>query len=88
MKGKSAVEAFVESERTKGAADTEIIHKLLDAGWHMDIIQWAMGHVTGQRAQPQAAIVQKNRHGKEVALGSLLIFFFLGFRRFRSQARG
>jgi hypothetical protein len=42
MSKKSAVVHFIEKERNRGLADKEIRHKLLDAGWHMDIIQRAM----------------------------------------------
>ncbi len=42
MQKKSAVIAFIEEQRSTGATDKEIKHQLLDAGWHMDIIQHAM----------------------------------------------
>lgn len=42
MKKRSAVLHFIEKEREKGATDKEIRHKLLDAGWSMDIIHHAM----------------------------------------------
>ena len=53
MQKKSAVIHFIEDERTKGTSDKEIQHQLLDAGWHMDIIQHAM------HAKPQQHKVQK-----------------------------
>lgn len=42
MQKKSAVLRFIDQERAKGTSDKEIQHQLLDAGWHMDIIQNAM----------------------------------------------
>jgi hypothetical protein len=42
MSNKSAVLHFIEEERGKGTSDQIIRHQLLDAGWHMDIIQHAM----------------------------------------------
>lgn len=42
MAKKGNVMHFVEDERAKGAKDKDIRHKLLDAGWHMDIIHNAM----------------------------------------------
>jgi hypothetical protein len=43
MSKKSTVIRFVEKERSRGSSESEIQGKLLDAGWHMDIIQHAMG---------------------------------------------
>lgn len=43
MSNQSAVIQFIEQERAKGTNEQEIQHQLLDAGWHMDIIQSAMG---------------------------------------------
>lgn len=42
MQKKSAVLQFIDEERAKGKDDQQIQHALLDAGWHMDIIQSAM----------------------------------------------
>jgi hypothetical protein len=42
MQKKPAIRQFIESERERGATDKDIRHKLLDAGWHMDIIHHAM----------------------------------------------
>jgi hypothetical protein len=44
MDKKSSVLVFIEEERAKGASDQEITHRLLDSGWHMDIIQNALKH--------------------------------------------
>jgi hypothetical protein len=42
VKKKPSVLHFIDEEREKGTSDKDIIHKLLDAGWHMDIIQRAL----------------------------------------------
>ncbi len=44
MQTKSTVLIFIETERAKGVGEQKIQHKLLDAGWHMDIINKAMAH--------------------------------------------
>ncbi len=33
---------FIATERREGKTDTEIVHDLLEAGWHMDIIHKTM----------------------------------------------
>ncbi len=42
MQKRSAVVSFIEEERAKGLTNKEIQHKLLDAGWQMDIIHKVM----------------------------------------------
>ena len=42
MKKKPAVPDFIKQERSKGVSDEEIQRKLLEAGWHMDIIHSAL----------------------------------------------
>lgn len=64
MQGKSAVLMFIEAERAKGASDQQIQHKLLDAGWHMDIIQKAMNH-----REPVAIPVVKRTVSKKIKHG-------------------
>lgn len=54
MHKKSAVLEFVEKERAKGTSDQDIQHKLLDAGWHMDIIHQVMETNTAQPTGPVA----------------------------------
>ncbi len=54
MKKKSAIPHFIEVERTKGRTDAQIRRKLLDAGWHIDIVQSALKNKVG--VQPSRPI--------------------------------
>jgi hypothetical protein len=36
---KTSVAQFIADKRREGLPESEIIHLMLDAGWHMDIIQ-------------------------------------------------
>jgi hypothetical protein len=53
---KSAVHKYIEDERGKGSSDKDIQHKLLDAGWEMDIVQHVMEHKTAQKLESQNTI--------------------------------
>jgi SOS response regulatory protein OraA/RecX len=54
VKKRPAVLHFIDEEREKGATDQQIRHKLLDAGWHMDIIHRAMHDREDQTAHKRA----------------------------------
>ena len=56
---KSAVHKFIEDERGKGSTDQEIQHKLLDAGWQMDIIQHTMDQKTVDKLESTNTLVGK-----------------------------
>lgn len=49
MPKKSAVLQFVEDERAEGKTDKQIIHDLLDAGWEMDVIHYALEGETAHK---------------------------------------
>lgn len=80
MKGKSAVLTFIDKERAKGAKDKEIRHKLLDAGWHMDIVSRAMkDHKPKTPHAPRKPLTKKQLTELEISImaGSLLILAVL-----------
>lgn len=64
MKKRPAVPHFIEEEREKGSSDQEIRHKLLDAGWHMDIIHRAMNE---KDAKPARTIFAKHKNSRQTA---------------------
>lgn len=89
MDKKSAVVTFIETERANGKSDTSIQHKLLDAGWQMDIIQWAMGQIAGERAQPHAASTSpSHKHRRELLFGGGVAFALaMGLRKAYRQSK-
>jgi hypothetical protein len=82
VKKRPAVLHFIDKEREKGATDQEIRHKLLDAGWGMDIIHRAMDEKDAKpiRKKPAKhknapqAIWQKINPAFLVLAGLLVIF--------------
>lgn len=79
MDKKSAVLKFIERERAEGATDQEIQHHLLDAGWHMDIIQRAMGAELSHKTNNHTPEKRKLdvRRIQLLAAGLALIFLML-----------
>ena len=80
MHKKSAVPEFIEEERAKGTKDKDILHKLLDAGWHMDIIHHVMhkedkGH-PGNPLEPKPGL-RDPRIIYPVAVGAILMVLIL-----------
>jgi SOS response regulatory protein OraA/RecX len=55
VKKRPAVLHFIDEERGKGTGEQAIRHKLLDAGWHMDIIHRAMGEKEVKSTHKKAA---------------------------------
>lgn len=52
MAKKDSVPVFIEKERRKGTGDEEIVHKLVEAGWHLDIINEAIKKVGVRKPMP------------------------------------
>jgi hypothetical protein len=77
MRKKPAVLHFIEEERSKGTKDTEIRHKLLDAGWHMDIIHHAMHKKDDHAHQPESTATNDWRSRMNYPLIGAGIFLLL-----------
>lgn len=79
-KKRPAVLHFIDKEREKGATDQQIRHRLLDAGWHMDIIHRAMHSGEGQprpKSRRQKPVWQKVNPGPLVLVGLVLVIVLL-----------
>lgn len=78
MHKKSAVLKFIEKERAKGVGDQGIQHQLLDAGWHMDIIQNAMSSELSKSApKPISSTAKKKLPVRQLQLLGIVLFFFV-----------
>ncbi len=88
MQKKSAVIAFVEDERAKGVGDLDIQHKLLDAGWQIDIIHWALGKTAGDQAKPFVANSKSDAaRKKELLLSGAFILSIVGITKLLPRSR-
>ena len=75
---KPAVPNFIEIERAKGKSDEEIKSKLLDAGWHMDIVLSAMKGGIGRKVIQETKPAKATSY-REIILNKIKTPFFGSF---------
>ncbi len=69
---------FISDERAAGKTDSQIVHDLLSAGWHMDIIHRTLHTEPVRKRQLEPILKQKNPHmrliiGVSVAIVALIL---------------
>ena len=83
MRDKPAVLRFIDEERGKGTSDKVIQHKLLDAGWHIDIVHHALDKKHGGRptavnpATPVEPLFQSEIKYGLISLGAFLVLVII-----------
>ena len=69
---------FIEEQRAAGKSESEITHMLLDAGWHMDVIQKTMhGDPIQHRSLDPILDIKKQPIRKPVAIGGIAALLFV-----------
>ena len=70
---------FIEKEKKKGTSEEEIQHKLLDAGWQIDIIHHALDKIHGERpiAMHNPPTIKKHYTTEQYVIGGAVILVIL-----------
>lgn len=79
MTKKPSVTQYISDKRAEGLNDSEITHKLLDAGWHIDVIHKVMHGepIRTRDLKPILDIKKQRLNRKNLVIIGVILFIAL-----------
>ncbi len=74
---KPSVAQFISDKRAEGHDDSRIIHQLLDAGWHMDIIHKVMNTEIEHRKLEPILVKKQWKHRSEIKIAIVCVVLII-----------